>query len=189
MKLGRAVCFLLLFGISAAAAYAQTPVDPIILVQKMDPASCGGAGQPMCYPGSPVPLVETYSSTLSLAFLYDPSNPMSKLTTLELELIDVPDSVLFTCETNIYTTCAQGAGSGTPPAGDYNVLFILTGAGHCLQDGGAGGTCPGFLASGDGFSITEEPLILATPEPASIILFGSGLLLFAGVLRRRWMPN
>jgi hypothetical protein len=106
------------------------------------------------------------------------------LTTLDLEFTGVPTGTGFSCQSDIYANCATTpilTGSLTT----YTILFVLTGGGPPCTAGG-GSTCPGFLAPGDGFSVTELPLVSATPEPASIGLFGSGLVLFGGVLRRRW---
>lgn len=187
MKLARIVCFLFIVGSLAVATYGQTSVDPKVLVNLTDPAACGGSGQPLCYPGSPVPLVEPYGPSISLSFLYDPSNPLAKLTTLMLEFTNVPVAVLFNCQTDIWEMCSTGVAS-INSNGTYNVIFdLMGGPGPCEQNGGVPATCPGFLTSGQGFSITELPLISKTPEPASIILYGTGLLLIGAVLRRRWV--
>jgi PEP-CTERM motif len=188
MKLGRVFCFLILFGISAIAAEAQTPVDPTVLVIKKDPAGCNGLGQPLCYSGTPSPLVEAFSS-LPLSFEYDGSG---NLNSLLLELTGVPNGTPLYCQTDIWQFCSFTVSSDPGHPGDFDVTFDLFDVtpgvpGPCANDGvhAIAPTCPGFLAPGDGFGVSLLPYIGVTPEPGSMLLFGTGLLMFGIVLRRR----
>jgi hypothetical protein len=179
MRFARVFCFFVILGSSAAAAFAQTPVDPIARINlAVDPA-CGGVSEPECYNGVG-PLQFTYSPTLDAEFVYDPANPSSLLTTLVLQYLGVPTGTNFVCQSDIWETCSQS------DLGGGITQFTLTGGpGPCQQNGGVSATCPGDVASMDGVTVTNTPVISETPEPAPIFLFGTGLLLiFVGTRRR-----
>ena len=192
MKIARLFCFLIILGSSAVAAYAQTPVDPTVIVNKIDPGGCGGSGEPICYPGTPVPLVLVYNPSVTLDFQYDPTPSSSKLETFELEFTGVPNLTTLYCQTDIWQICSFTTSSDPGHPGDFDVTFnffdvIPSTPGPCANDGvhAIAPTCPGFLSSGDGFSVGFSPIVGATPEPGTMLLFGTGLIIFGGVLRRR----
>jgi hypothetical protein len=174
MKFTRALGFLMILGSSAVAAYSQTPIDPKVIIQGSDPA-CGGAGQPICYNGTPSPLVESFSSPMGFVYTGTPN-----LTSFFLEFTGVPLGTAFSCQTDIWVECAISFPSLS------EVEFALTGGpGPCNFNDGIGGTCPGFLSTDQGASITFEPLISETPEPGSILLFGTGLISIFMAAKRR----
>jgi hypothetical protein len=183
MKILRFLCLSMLVVGFAVAASAQTPVDPTIITQKLDP-SCSDPGV-ICYTGA-APLSITFSPTLAVVFVYQPPNPASLLTDFKLDLTSVPPFTSFGCQTDIWVNCSiTDEGSGTfqfDMSGGYNPGHPPT---NCNYNDGVGGVCPGFLASGDGASITAVPLVSETPEPVSVILFGTGLLSIFGASKRR----
>lgn len=210
MKLARLFCCLIIFGSSAIAANAQTPVDPKTIISEPmksggDPP-CGGVGQPICITvnNSSHPLVEPYSPTFAADFEYcppDSSNctvsPTPKtplLTQFFLEFTNVPAGTQFGCQTNVWVDCGISTVPGTlnPVTNTETWEFDLAGGymasppTNCNFNDGIGGKCPGFLAPGAALIITNIPLISETPEPDSIILFGTGLIAFFVAAKRRF---
>jgi hypothetical protein len=187
MKLTRIFLFALLVAASGIAAFAQTPVDPTIQTQKIDPA-CGFPTTIICYDGS-APLSIVFTPTLSVQFEYTPVIPSSLLTDFKLDLTSVPTLTSFGCQTDIWVNCSiTDLGSGTwqfEMSGGYTGVIDPIGTIKCNYNDGAGGFCPGYLANGDGASINAIPLVSETPEPASVILFGTGLLSIFKASKRR----
>jgi hypothetical protein len=175
MKLARAFCFLILFGSSAIVAYAQTPVDPLIQINgSFDPA-CGGGGEPVCFAGGT--LDEVYGSPVD--FVYDGVGDLYSMT---LVFTSVPQPVFFECETNIWTNCSSEAVGSTEVFDLYDTPAD-TGGPPCFASGGS--TCPGYMIPDEEGDVTQTPLISDAPEPGSIFLFGTGLILFFVGTRRR----
>jgi hypothetical protein len=181
MRSARVVCLLMILGISAVAAYAQTPVDPVIRTNSGPPGdpACGGSGQPICLTSST--LTEDYATAMfPISFVNDTGSDLFNLT---LVFTDVPGGTMFQCFTNIWTDCSQSS-SGT------TTTFTMVddpakSSGPCDNNGSAGGTCPGFLGVMYEATTTSTPLTSETPEPDSIILFGTGLVaLFVAGKRR-----
>ena len=187
MNLARILCLFLFAACSAIAAFAQTPTDPTIITQKIDPA-CGFPTTIICYDGS-APLSIVFSPTLSVQFEYTPVNPASLLTDFKLNLTSVPALTSFGCQTDIWVNCAiTDLGGGVTQfemSGGYTGVIDPIGTIKCNYNDGAGGFCPGYLANGDGASINAVPLVSETPEPASVILFGTGLLSIFRASKRR----
>ena len=178
MKLYRffiCVVFLAIFG---AAAYAQTPIDPTVIVRDPStPPPCGGQTQDVCYDGVG-PLVEDYNAPMG--FLYTGT---TNLTSLTLEFILVPTGTSFGCQTDIWQFCAISFPDLNTAKFQFDNLVAGV-AGPCSFNDGFGGTCPGFLAPGGSASVTLVPNVSDTPEPPSIILFGMGLALIVFVVKR-----
>jgi PEP-CTERM motif-containing protein len=184
MRVARVLCFLIIFGSSAIAAYAQTSVDPLVKVEGVGDPACGGSGQPVCFDGSG-PLVETYGSPVS--FVYDCGEGCTTpLYSMTLEFIDVPPpppTLFFECETNIWTDCSQG--SSGPTTVEFSFFDTPPDSGGPPCSAGGGTTCPGYMTPNEEATVTITPLVSDTPEPSTIILFGTGLiLLFVGSKRR-----
>jgi hypothetical protein len=190
MKLTRMFCFLIILGASAVAANAQTPVDPIARINGIGDPACGGAilcitdYMPNAFGtlnGSAV-LSVPYSPDLDVEFSFDDPahdiNPAAILSELFLQYTDVPALTSFECESDIWASCAQSdLGGGV-------TQFALTGSGLCVDDATLY-TCPGFMSAQEGATATNTPLVSPVPEPGSMALFGTGLiLLFVGTRRR-----
>lgn len=181
MKLYRIfICFVFL-GLLGRAAYS-TPVDPKVIINDPGPTPCGGPLQPPCYDGSQ-PFMTPYGSPTG--FVYDGATDLTSLT-IEFTGVPSPPTPTFSCQTNIFSECGTSFDSGTdietfvlsPPIG-------MTGPQPCDFNDHLFGTCPNDLAPGATVSITFVPDISATPEPASIFLFGTGLCSIFFAAKRR----
>lgn len=171
MKLARLFCFLIILGSSAITAYAQTPLDPRVIVN--DPAGC--TIPPGISYNGPGPLVESYSSPECFTYTGAPN-----LTTLILQFTGVPVATPFACQTDIWVDCTI-----SDLGGGITQFDLSGGPGACNFNDGIGGNCPGFLTTGQSATVTFEPVINETPELGSIVLFGTGLIaIFMGAKRR-----
>jgi hypothetical protein len=165
----------ILIGLSAAVAKADGLSDPRIIIR------LAGASAP--YDGSS-PLVESFASDgFSLDFEYTGSTNLNQLV---LNLTDVPLGEIFQCFTDVWVGCAFGVTSFNSENQTLTYTFLFSDpipgvGGPCQNNSPAGGTCPGFLAPGGHFNVT-----LATPEPATVVLLSTGLLLFLGLGAKRW---
>jgi hypothetical protein len=182
MKLARVFCFLIILGSSAVAAFAQTSVDPIVFTKDGPDIPCGAGGEPTCFAGGTLS-VDYLTTAFPLEFVYD---GMENLYGMTLEFTDVPSGTMFECETNIWTDCSL---SSTGTTWDFSMFDDVPPAGlpaSCNVNDGVGGQCPGFLAPNTEATSTVTPLTSETPEPGSIILFGTGLITLFGAAKRRF---
>jgi hypothetical protein len=180
-----------LVGISVPAVQAQTQVDPLIQIE--DPPTfspCGGAGEPLCFTGGT--LTEAYG--VPQDFVYCPSGvgsdcgtapPFSDLFSMVLDITGAPLGVMWECQTDIWTDCTVGYDSA-----DNIWIFSLFDTpantpGTCNSNDGIAGPCPGFLVPGQEAFVTQTPLITDSPEPVSLILFGTGLAVFFSARKLR----
>lgn len=187
MKLTRTFCLLILVGSVAIAANAQTPVDPIIKTNSAlaiggggpgDPP-CGGAGQPFCLDSDTI-TVDFATATFPLDFV---NNTGSNLDELILVFNDVPANTMFQCFTDIWESCTYGSDGSTTT---FTMSDDPSGSsGTCINNNPPGGNCPGYLPPGYEAMTTKMPLTSETPEPESIILFGTGLIALCLGMRRR----
>jgi len=191
MKLTRMFCFLIILGASAVAAYAQTPVDPIARINGIGDPECDGITI-LCITDYMPNAIATNDGTAVLSVVYspdldiefsfdDPAHDIHSpaiLGELFLQYTDVPALTSFECESNIWAHCAQtDLGGGV-------TQFALTGSGLCVDDATLY-TCPGFMSAQEGATATNTPIVSPVPEPGSMALFGTGLiLLFVGTRRR-----
>jgi hypothetical protein len=186
MKFTRIFSCLIILGCAAIGASAQ--VDPKVIINLTDPVCTPDL---ICYDGSTFanPLVESFTNPMP--FVYTGTNP---LTQLFIDLIDVPPLTSFQCQTNIWTDC-----SITPVAyGSGTVGFNLFGNGTGTFDGGGGlcgasffsvNPCPDQLTNGQGGTFDLQPLISETPEPTSVVLFGTGILAIFATRKRRKLSS
>jgi hypothetical protein len=181
MKLYRVfICFVFL-GLLGRAAYSQT-LDPKVIINDPLPGpACGGANPP-CYDGSG-PFMTPYGSPTG--FVYDGATDLTSLT-IEFTGVPTPPTPTFSCQTNIFSECGTSFDSGT----DIETLFIspltgFPGSQLCDFNDHLFGICPNDIAPGTPVSITFVPDVSATPEPASIFLFGTGLCSIFFAAKRR----
>jgi len=175
MRLTRVLCFLIIFGSSAIAAYGQTPVDPLVKLEGVGEPTCADDPTYICYTDTTNPLMETYGEPNN--FIWAGAGDLNSLT---LEIIDAPAGVIWECQTNIWTDCADQEVSG-------NWFFYFTDDTDTFPapcNAGAG-SCSGFLTPDELVDYTQTPLLVDTPEPGTIILFGTGLILFFVGSKRR----
>jgi hypothetical protein len=172
------ICFMIL-GVLAAGTFGQVPLDPKVIVNLNDPV-CSGSPTLICYTGSSGdPLVESYTNPLP--FVYQDPTHTTPLTELFIDLINVPADTAFQCQTNIWTDCTI-----TPDKyGVATVGFDLFGAGPNDFGGGTCNPCVGQLTDGQGGTFDIMPLVNETPEPASMVLFGTGLCSILFAAKRR----
>jgi len=78
----------------------------------------------------------------------------------------------------------SGAGGGFPET-SFSGTFTLENQSNQTTAGSVGSDAASFLNAQ--FNFTELPA--STPEPSSLLLFGSGLLMTAGALRRKWLTT
>jgi hypothetical protein len=193
-RLIQAACLVAILGASAIAAHAQTPVvDPLTAIKNGSSPPCTGnaPGDIQCLTPDPddstMSLTLPYADPLTFDFAYDDTAhdipAGSELTEFILEYTGVPSLTSFECESNIWADCAQS----NDGSGDY--FFTFTGSGPCILDSTVY-SCPGFLLDSDpsdppGATGTNTPLVSDTPEPGTMVLFGSGLILLAAIMRRK----
>jgi hypothetical protein len=80
---------------------------------------------------------------------------------------------------------SSGPVTFTPVSSGSGYVFFQTGAydyNYNTDTVGGGGTAEAAMSSVD-YTFQQESV---TPEPGTMVLFGSGLLLFGGILRRHW---
>ena len=186
MKLARVFCFLIILGSSAVATFAQTPVDPVVYTKHGGDPTCGGAPPPFS--------LTTNTLTLNYGtatFPFDFQNCTgSNLYQMDLVFTNVPSGTNFECFTDIWTDCTQSSvisGSFLTVTFDMfdQPITMPSSPQPCFSNDGVGANCPGFLTPNELADTTVTPTINDTPEPNSIILFGSGLLLvFVGAKLR-----
>jgi len=175
MRLGRLFCCLVLIGISAVAAYAQTPINPSSLggdptiVFKKDPPGCT---PPTCYnldytaagtivffnviPNQPVPPEYNCIATGGLVCSVDVT-------------VGPPEELIAVA---IFGTADQTF-SLTITGGPINLVIPTSGI-TCLDDECAAG----------------EPIPLdPTPEPGTALLYMTGLVLLGFGVSKRWKAS
>ena len=162
MQLYRFFICAVFFGLLAGATYSQT--DPTVQINKDPPAiSCSSSGPVLCYDGTETaltPLVESFNNPQD--FQFDPSDPNALLTNFYFAFKDVPPLTELTCASNIWAACPN-----IIPANGGQVEWHFSGG------------SPGYLVSGEGGIVT------LSPEPTSIVLFGTGLMLVLIAIKRR----
>ena len=120
-----------------------------------------------------------------MSFCYTGTGPLNSLV---VDLNETPALTPLQCFSDIWVECtltpvsANGDGTFNIAASYFDPTAGVGGA--CQNNTPAGGTCPGFLASGAGFSAALVPD--PTPEPSTILLFGTGLLALFGLGRKRF---
>lgn len=166
--LARLFCALVIVGTCAFMAHAQTSTDPTVGVHYDPPTPC------TTFSGDS--LSEPFGFTGCIEYTGASPNP---LTTFFFDLTSVPADTSFGCQTNIWSNCnITDEGSGV-------WQFEFSGTGTCNYNDGTGGNgCLG-LATDQAANVTETPDINETPEPASLLLFGTGFFAIAIVAKRR----
>ncbi|MFZ3216913.1 MAG: hypothetical protein WA192_12725 [Candidatus Acidiferrales bacterium] len=135
---------------------------------KVDP-TCGDADVVCISQGETV----TIDLTTTTTFAVSPDSPSITNFTIEFPGI-VTD--LYNCTTNVFTNC-YSVNTGTSA-----VEYLLEGGpGPCESNGSAGGTCPGVLNPGDGFTVEG----IGFPDGATAMVTapesGSALMLLVGL--------
>ncbi len=194
MQLYRLIVCLVFLAIFGRAAYSQAPIDPKVIINGGgDPLTCvantdvpsSGGSDPTCYSGKNN-LVLPFQTSFQGNFIYDGTSP---LTTLTLDFTTVPTGTFFKCESNVFANCGYVLTSqpGTVEFsyfGDPTNLGVPTQCGSNPSDPTA--TCPNELTQNTQFGLTVAPVLASEmPEPASIVLFGTGLCSILWVAKRR----
>jgi len=192
MRLARLFCFLMIFGISAIAAHAQTPVDPGSVVN--DPKANFSIPPDCTYPYC---LSFTYSGSPVLPFTFTTFNLLSPVVSGETISCGVTNSEALTP----IACLAFQIDNGTM----WDIQLIVFNLDAYLNPDGDAFSA-GLTAAGGTITITSVtgpagaedlpctncgtgPMTVdPVPEPATGFLFGSGLLLvsIAGIARRRF---
>lgn len=193
MRLGRVLCFLMLFGSSAVAAYAQTPIspssltgaDPTISVRSPDPACTDCIDLTFTGTPPPAPSMTTFFFAVSG---YPPTG-----------IIIPPD---YSCAVDSTSTNPIACNVVTMLIGGnpefvgvdlivYNLTnlesfsFSATGGPVTLMvPGDSGLTCNADTPCPDGMM-----MIGPTPEPGTALLFMTGLVFLVGFARKRFGGN
>jgi hypothetical protein len=195
MRLGRVFCFLILFGLSAIAAYAQTPVAPSTVIP--DPKVLFSTPDPPCPTGE-----------YCVDLIYNGTTPLT-VDFMELEVAtppgELPNPLSYSCGGNVFAACSIVDNSPTPPPTPTELFgfFFYTPEGD---------TAPIF-SPGETFSVTSTapitlllpdvpfvtcdppsscplvngaPQIDLSPEPGTALLFMSGLISVIGFARKRF---
>lgn len=204
-KLVYAACLVAALAISATMAQAQT--DPIIATNRNDPSCTATPGITDLTTDSTSIDYATWDGTFNFV-----NCTGSDMYSLDLTFTDVPSGTTFTCFTDIWANCSENATVTSPTTitetftmNDLNPEpggspYDPTSPVLCYASETPGSMCTGFLEGddngpgdtpeGDGATTTATPFTFETPEPSSMILFGSGLiLLFVGTKRRFYARN
>jgi len=184
MKLGLVFCSLILFGISAIAAKAQTPVDPHETLNKPDPACpSGDFCADLVWEGGT-------EHVPSLTFLVP--NPPG-------ELAENPP--IYSCSTNVFTMCkANDNSSVIPPViGTEIFSFQFYGGNPLLTDGDTfiyfTDQPIGELILPAGLCPISDPecslgtMITLSPEPGTSLLYMTGLVFLVAFTTKRFGAN
>lgn len=190
MKFARILFSLVILGSLAVAAHAQTSVDPIIYTKLGPDPACGGAGEPICLASNTL-TVDYSTATFPISFV---NNSGSSFDSFTLVFDDVPDGTSLECLTNIWGNCTFSATASTTgfetwtfTMDDFFGETPIT-APNCDANDGGGNVCPGFLGAGDEATTYSMPSVNDTPEPESIYLFGTGLILLVIGLKKAALP-
>lgn len=174
----RVACFILVAGLWAIPAHAQTPIDPVVLVNRTDPP-------PPNYtltvaPTQSLPFQVLYSA-LPITIEWSPTNGTDLLHQLFIEFMSVPSNLSLSGSSDIWGQWQII--TGTPP-GDVELEFYnqFSSPEPCIVNN-AVASCQGYMSPGESASIS------LSPEPKSALLFGTGLALFFLITRRRMLPQ
>jgi hypothetical protein len=187
------VLFLAIFG---GPVYSQAPVDPKVIINGGgDPSTCApntdipssGYPDPTCYSGQNKLSIQ-FNSPLLSNFIYDGTGPdgaVQPLTTLVLDFTMVPTGTNFTCESDVFSNCQNVT---TTDSSTVEFKFFgdpLGMAAACNTPDNFTNTCANQLDAGTEFGLTVAPVFSEVPEPASMILFGTGLCSILVAAKRR----
>jgi hypothetical protein len=181
MRLGRWSLVLTLLGLLAGAANSQTPVDPRVIVNGIGDPTCASNTDTAdgCYSGQN-PLTLTFEPSLQASFVYDGSSPLTKLI---LDFTMVPTGTFFQCASDIFSNCGFTF-TGQAGVVEFDFFGDSPGVpGFCHANNDPTSHCINELVANDGFGVTVQPVVGDAPEPASMFLFGTGLILLAAKMR------
>jgi hypothetical protein len=182
MKLYRFFICLVFLGLLAGATYSQT--DPKVILS--DPAvsnSCTpNVNSTGCYNGQQ-PFTLTFQSPLQTGlFVYDGTSPLKEFV---LVFTMVPDGTFFECESDIFSKCGTKASLETGGVFTEEIDFFGDPLGVPKTCDGNPNGCVNELFQNDGFGVTVQPVLADAPEPASMLLFGTGLCSILLAAKRR----
>jgi hypothetical protein len=173
-----------LIGITAGAAKA-TATDPLLKIAGRGDPTCSEVPTDLCLSTTTMTGTLTEVFGVPQNFIWQPPNGTDPLNQFTLDITGAPAGVTWQCQTDIWIFCSVGFDS-TDNIWSFNFFDSSFGVGGpCASNGAAGGTCPGFLPADEEAAVTETPLVSETPEPGTIILFATGLILFFVGSKRR----
>jgi len=185
MQLYRLFICVVFFGllVGAQAAYSQT--DPkVILSDPVVTNSCTpDVNSTGCYNGQQ-PFTLTFQSPLQTGlFVYDGTSPLKEFV---LQFTMVPDGTFFQCQSDIFSFCGTKASLETGGVFTEEIDFFGDPLGVPTSTcAGNPNGCVNQLVQNDGFSLTVQPVLADAPEPASMLLFGTGLCSILLAAKRR----
>jgi len=171
-------CILILVGTCAFTARASA-TDPTVNINY---------GHTPCVDLTPD---STGTASLSEVFPFtgciDNTSSTTAITTFDLTLTDIPNGTSLSGQSNVFANIIftfEGSNGTT-----FNELIAFTGTGPCNFNDSIGGTCLGLTPTTDpahdSADVFETPTVEETPEPASLLLFGTGFIAIF-LVAKRW---
>jgi hypothetical protein len=181
--------YLAQYGITMTNVTAGTTVDVLCANASYNPGGCtSGSGALVAPPGTPNVLYQMGNSSSGVSYTLDFSTPLSSLSFYTAgqgssNLIGAWSATAYDAGNAVVSTVGVASLSGGF-AGEAPQPYTLSGPG--ITSVTFYGNCEGVCGVyGDAIGDLSSPDLHQTPEPGSMVLFGSGLLAMSGAIRRR----